>query len=1178
MSLFDVLKMHNDTSCILLYGKTTDSIISSDLCIREFRVALADVLHEAGYDNVVFYDSTNATGKFVFDDASAVYTGISSKTNTSDESQKAQKNAPSVVQFGKPRKKINSAKNQNPSSIVADATVSQTPMQYQQRNMVEEVFHAELETYMKNDSYRSAVILTDINKFLRNSAVRDKFSEDIRHNWNKKNLLIFIHPDMNTPCNREFYRMLSEVSLMSEFYDKIQGEDNYTPKSNRVFKIYSFLEDEVKYLLILAKLQYGFKYPGGIEKVAEKINYILKNQKEFENIQFLAFSEMLQKYAEDTVTPVLDDAAIGEILNCDMKFIDFNPWETLKSRRGWEAAVRELESHLLNDNHESDVVVSSSRKTLYVKRLGGRDNQVEAYPGANKLPHIMIEGSPGTGKTTSIEQIGRIMHDAGLLAVGNVVPASRADLIGDVIGATSIKVREMVAKAEGGILFIDEAHQLAENNDKSDNGGIFAKEAVGQLVKCMTEPDINVLFVFAGYRATKGFKDGVKNLFDVDKGLEDRVKIKITIPDYTPDILTDIFYSALNNKGYILEPSISRKDIETFMTNVYQTRNRRTFSNGRYVTEVLIENCLIKHARKRDDYSTIIRDDFGDTQSRFEPVTLDKIEEEFSSKPGLGEIGISISKKYINYRQMKIDDGVEIDKIPNCKHMIFVGNPGTGKTTLVNMLCRAFGSANIMSGLDPVVVDTPIGLSLDELKEKIKDALNSNTILFIDEAHDSPDELMKALLHSMSENKDLTCAFAVYPNRLKDFLHKARGFRDRCSKPYIIPDYSPDQMYEIFSKECSDEENNCICSDEMAEQLKVLFRNWYNTKESDEDYSNARQVISLFEDIKQNYYLRVGSETYKEESVHTLLPVDIPKEHLGVIETQAGNRSFDEIMLEMDKYCGWEDLKNWLKGKYNLLCANRFSKVNIPVSLGHVCFVGSPGTGKSTSGALFAEACYSMGLLKTSKFTKYLAKDLVAGYKGQTAIQIAEALEAGRNGVIMIDEAYALIPDTHFGGSDFETAAINYLLDFLECRREDTVVILAGYENKIRELLSVNQGLKDRFSRFIRFPNFTPDECVGILNNMIGKYVNVDESCSAIAFEYFSKICIRSDFANARTVRNIQDEIFNAISERIAQYDAGATLRGEPQDGYDDVLDLSVIPEDIKAGFETWNRSVLSDC
>lgn len=75
MNALDILKKHDDTSCILLYGNTSDLVLSKDLCFREFRVALADILYETGYDNVVFYDSTNASGKLYMMTASAYYTG-----------------------------------------------------------------------------------------------------------------------------------------------------------------------------------------------------------------------------------------------------------------------------------------------------------------------------------------------------------------------------------------------------------------------------------------------------------------------------------------------------------------------------------------------------------------------------------------------------------------------------------------------------------------------------------------------------------------------------------------------------------------------------------------------------------------------------------------------------------------------------------------------------------------------------------------------------------------------------------------------------------------------------------------------------------------------------------------------------------------------------------------------
>lgn len=1183
MNVLDILKKHDDTSSILLYGNTTDLVLSRDLCFREFRVALADILHEAGYDNVVFYDSTNASGKFVYDDESAYYTGIAkeeyekkhgsapSKIVPKTNSNNAVKKKP-IKQFGMPRKKISqTASGNSGQSISPAASDSPVQMKYQQRNMDEVLFHSELETYMKNDTYRSAVILTDINNFLRNSIVRDKFSEDIRNNWNKKNLLIFIHPDLSSAQNKEFFQMLRSVGLLEYFYDKgSQCEDDYIPKKSRVFKMEHFFEDELTYLLKLCQIQYGFHYVDGILKTAEKIYYIIKSQKESEQISMRTLKERMQQYALDHACADIHDTDFEKILGYRIQDSDFNPWETLKKRRGWEGIVETLESFLKNHASETGEEKVQSAKTLFLKRMGGRDNQAEHYPASNNLPHIMLEGSPGTGKTTSIKQIGRILHDEGFLATGHVVSASRADLIGDVIGATAIKVREMVAKAEGGVLFIDEAHQLCENNDDKGNGGIFAKEAVGQIVKCMTDEATNVLFVFAGYHSTKGFKDGVKGLFEMDSGLEDRIKVKISIPDYKPEILEDIFFSTLEKKGYQLGTDLTPEDIHTFMTNVYQTRNRRTFSNGRYVTEVLIENRLIKHALKRGDFSYILKEDFGELQPKLEPVTLEKIKEEFENMPGLGDIGISIAEKYINFRQMKIDDGISPDRIPGCKHMILVGNPGTGKTTLVNMLCRALGAANIMSGLDAVIIDTPIGLHIDELKAKIKEAVNSNTLLFIDEAHDSPDELLKSLLHEMSENKELTCAFAVYPDRLSEFLKKAKGFRDRCSEPYMLLDYAPEQMYEIFSKECANEENRCICSDELSEQLKTLFRNWYYTKDADPDFSNARQVISLFEEIKAKHYVRIGRDAYRNEAVHKLEVLDIPDKYTRIIEAQSGNRSYEDVMAEMNKYYGWTELKKWLEAKYKLLKLRK-NGVNLPVPMGHMCFVGGPGTGKSTSGALFAEACYAMGLINTSKFTKYLAKDLVAGFRGQTSLKIAEAMEAGKKGVILIDEAYSLTPGISSGDNDFETAAINYLLDFTEANRNDTIVILAGYEDKIDKLLASNKGLKDRFPTKILFPNFSPDECTQILNSLLEKYIKVSDDCLEIETQLFGNVCCLPNFANARTVRNIQNEIFTAFSDRMTRI-LDSTEKGPDGSENIQLSENVILPEDIKKGFSNQKK------
>ena len=132
MNVLDILKKHDDTSSILLYGNTTDLVLSRDLCFREFRVALADILHETEYDNVVFYDSTNASGKFVYDDESAYYTGIAreeyekkhgsapSKIVPKTNSDNAVKKKP-IKQFGMPRKKISQTASGNPGQSASPA-------------------------------------------------------------------------------------------------------------------------------------------------------------------------------------------------------------------------------------------------------------------------------------------------------------------------------------------------------------------------------------------------------------------------------------------------------------------------------------------------------------------------------------------------------------------------------------------------------------------------------------------------------------------------------------------------------------------------------------------------------------------------------------------------------------------------------------------------------------------------------------------------------------------------------------------------------------------------------------------------------------------------------------------------------------------------------------------------
>lgn len=222
-------------------------------------------------------------------------------------------------------------------------------------------------------------------------------------------------------------------------------------------------------------------------------------------------------------------------------------------------------------------------------------------------------------------------------------------------------------------------------------------------------------------------------------------------------------------------------------------------------------------------------------------------------------------------------------------------------------------------------------------------------------------------------------------------------------------------------------------------------------------------------------------------------------------------------------------------------------------------FVGSPGTGKTTAGKLFAEAAYAMGLISSKRFKYCTAKDLIAGYVGQSHEKAAEAFEEGRNGVIFIDEAYSLAYNDNSGNGDsFKKEVVEYLLSFSEENRDTTIIILAGYERLINKLVDSNEGLRSRFPTTIRFPNFNASDCSLILKSMLEKEYTISSDFIEISENYFSLFCNTENFANARDIRNICDIIKDIHINRVISCNTAE-------------VNDTITSDDLKQGFEAWN-------
>jgi stage V sporulation protein K len=209
--------------------------------------------------------------------------------------------------------------------------------------------------------------------------------------------------------------------------------------------------------------------------------------------------------------------------------------------------------------------------------------------------HMIFKGNPGTGKTTVARVFGRMFREMGVLPKGHLIEAERADLVGEYIGHTAQKAREMLKKAMGGILFIDEAYSLARGGEKD-----FGKEAIDTLVKAMEDHKDELILILAGYRREMEF------FLHTNPGLRSRFPIQIDFPDYEPDELRKIANLMLHQRQYKLSPGARKKLSDLLQAAIDEDDPH--FGNARLVRNI-IERAIRRQAVRLMGKKIVNRDD-----------------------------------------------------------------------------------------------------------------------------------------------------------------------------------------------------------------------------------------------------------------------------------------------------------------------------------------------------------------------------------------------------------------------------------------------------------------------------------------------------------------------------------------------------------------------------------------
>jgi len=203
---------------------------------------------------------------------------------------------------------------------------------------------------------------------------------------------------------------------------------------------------------------------------------------------------------------------------------------------------------------------------LYISRMRSE----AGLSGGAQVYHMIFKGNPGTGKTTIARIIAKLFQKMGVLSKGHLIEVERADLVGEYIGHTAQKTRDLVRKALGGVLFVDEAYSLARGGEKD-----FGKEAIDTLVKAMEDQRNGFILILAGYPAE------IDMFLNTNPGLPSRFPIQIDFPDYTIDQLLQICELMAKERDYVLMPQTVFKLRQHLVQEKLNTLF--SFSNARYV-------------------------------------------------------------------------------------------------------------------------------------------------------------------------------------------------------------------------------------------------------------------------------------------------------------------------------------------------------------------------------------------------------------------------------------------------------------------------------------------------------------------------------------------------------------------------------------------------------------------
>ena len=696
-----------------------------------------------------------------------------------------------------------------------------------------------------------------------------------------------------------------------------------------------------------------------------------------------------------------------------------------------------------------DIVARAKKKSDWCRKNGVK----------GRLPlSFVITGNSGTGKKTVAKALARALVDGGIIRDPEPDVIKPVEYKGWIEGLQKGDIRP-----GSNMIVIDEAQRLCPAGVATD---IVDLDSVINYIGDWNNTDGMPVVLIIG-------DDKLKSFFDNNPVPKNAIAYHLTTNDITSRSLMNIAEDILAAEHRSLSDDARAK------------LNRIFIYDLRHPDEAPGVNGHIARLRAQA-ISNAALDLPGDTKvigpecvhgKEFRRKTLDEVMAEFDKYVGVREI-----KEQVKGIAKVIQTDIANGKEPVIKdHFRFIGNPGTGKTTMA----RLFGEALNALGVLPVGCFEEIGAdkmisqyvadSPKHVEKFFTKAMGG--VLFIDEAYqfcnnEHGKEAVDSLIRWAENYRGkIVVILAGYERDMEQLNKLNDGFKSRINKTVNFRDYTPEELTQIFRNMVKNGGEGFSLSPEADDQLLPFFQNMYNMRLK--DFGNAREVRNAYSATIDRVKTRLAD--------NPMSPPFITVSDLKGEEAQK-QTTVGEVLASLDDMVGLANLKDTIKSIVGKAIIQRQmverGLANPENESIHIAITGNPGTGKTEVAKRLGRVFKAAGILPTDKVVVKEKKHLLDSFANSAAGNMDKAVDEALGGILFIDEAYSLIPmDNPNDKSKDGTAAVESLMTRMVSDAGKFVTVIAGYKNLIDEFIAnANPGLSSRFSDRIHIEDYSATE------------------------------------------------------------------------------------------------------